>query len=260
MHHSLLSMFDLAGQSAIVTGASRGLGVSFARGLAKAGCNLALVARDLEALTGIANEIEGYGARVITIRADVRSEKDIDGAVKHTLDEFGRLDILVNNAGISAVAPAEDMTAQQWQDVIDTNLTAVFLCAQRVGKHMLEAGSGTIINIASMYASSAASFVPQASYVASKSGLLGLTRELAVEWAPRGVRVVALAPGFFRSEQTIWAFEENKDLGQKLLAKVPMGRMGKLEELEAAIVYLASPASGYMTGQALVIDGGFLAW
>ena len=125
---------------------------------------------------------------------------------------------------------------------------------------MLGVGSGRIINIASMYGISASSFVPQVSYVASKAGVLGLTRELAVEWAPRGVQVVALAPGFFRSEQTIWAFEDNKELGQKLLAKVPMGRMGKLEELEATIVYLASAASGYMNGQALILDGGFLAW
>ncbi len=125
---------------------------------------------------------------------------------------------------------------------------------------MLRQGSGKIINIASMYGISASSYVSQASYVTSKAGVLGLTRELAVEWASRGVQVVALAPGFFRSDQTIWAFEQNKELGEKLLAKVPMGRMGKLEELEGTIVYLASSASDYMTGQALIVDGGFLSW
>ena len=260
MDQSLLSMFELTGQTAIVTGASRGLGVSFARGLVKAGCRVAIVARDYEALTTIANELKSYGPEVIPIRADVRDGRDVERMVQQTLDKFGRIDTLVNNAGISAVAAAEDMTTEQWQGVIDTNLTALFLCAQCVGRHMLSAGSGRIINIASMYGISAASFVPQVSYVASKSGVLGLTRELAVEWAPRGVQVVALAPGFFRSDQTIWAFEENKELGQKLLAKVPMGRMGKLEELEATIVYLASSGSGYMNGQALVLDGGFLAW
>ena len=260
MDQSLLSNFDLTGQAAIVTGASRGLGVSFARGLAKAGCNLAIVARDFEALTGVSDELKAYGPKVMPIRADVRKGGDVERMVQQALNEFGRIDALVNNAGISAVAAAEEMTIEQWQGVIDTNLTALFLCAQCVGRQMLSAGSGRIINIASMYGISAASFVPQASYVASKSGVLGLTRELAVEWAPRGVQVVALVPGFFRSDQTIWAFEENKELGQKLLAKVPMGRMGKLEELEATIVYLASPASGYMNGQALVLDGGFLAW
>ena len=125
---------------------------------------------------------------------------------------------------------------------------------------MLRKGQGKIINIASMYGISASSCVNQVSYVTSKSAVLGLTRELAVEWAPRGLNVVALAPGFFRSDQTIWAFEEDPELGGKLLAKIPMGRMGKLEELEATIVYLASSASDYMNGQALILDGGFLSW
>ena len=146
----------------------------------------------------------------------------------------------VNNAGISAVAEAETMSSVQWQSVIDTNLTGLFYCAQSAARPMLRAGSGKIINIASMYGISASSCISQASYVASKAGVLGLTRELAVEWAPRGLNVVALAPGFFRSDQTVWAFEEDKELGKKLLAKVPMARMGKLEELEVTIVYLAS--------------------
>ena len=135
----------------------------------------------------------------------------------------------------------------------------VLLRAERGASHAAR-GAGKIINIASMYGISASSCISQASYVASKAGVLGLSRELAVEWAPRGLNVVALAPGFFRSDQTIWAFEENKELGEKLLAKVPMGRMGKLEELDATIVYLASSGSDYMNGQALILDGGFLSW
>ena len=260
MHHTLVSMFDLTGQAAIVTGASRGLGVSFARGLAKAGCDLVITARDLDRLKGVAEDLEQYGHRVVAIRADVSNAADAETMVARSVGEFGRLDILVNNAGIAARADAEDMTREQWQSVIDTNLTGLFFCAQSAARHMLSRGRGKIINIASMYGISAASYVPQASYVASKAAVLGLTRELAVEWAPRGVQVVALAPGFFRSDQTVWAFEQNKELGEKLLAKVPMGRMGKLEELEGTIAYLGSPASDYMTGQALVLDGGFLAW
>jgi 2-deoxy-D-gluconate 3-dehydrogenase len=260
MDSNLLSMFDLTGKAAIVTGASRGLGVSFARGLAKAGCNVALAARNVDQLRRTAVELAAFGTRVIPIRADVCRAEDVERMVEQTLAEFGRLDILVNNAGISAVADAERMTADEWQRVIDTNLTAVFRCTQAAGRHMLAAGRGKIINIASMYGISAASYVPQVSYVASKSGVLGLTRELAVEWAPRGVQVTAIVPGFFRSDQTIWAFEENKELGAKLLARVPMGRLGKLGELEAAVVYLASSASDYLTGQALILDGGFLAW
>jgi 2-dehydro-3-deoxy-D-gluconate 5-dehydrogenase len=260
MHPSLLSQFSLAGKSAIVTGVSRGLGISFARGLAKAGCDLVIAARDLDGLQLVARDLAQYGGKVVPFRADVAQINDAEALVDHAIGEFGRLDILVNNAGISAVAAAETMSQTQWQSVIDTNLTGLFYCAQSAARHMLRCGFGKIINIASMYGISASSYVSQASYVASKAAVLGLSRELAVEWAPRGLHVVALAPGFFRSDQTIWAFEEDKELGSKLLAKVPMARMGKLEELEATIVYLASAASDYMNGQALVLDGGFLSW
>ena len=253
-------MFDLTGRVAVVTGASRGLGVSFARGLAKAGCDVAIAARDLAQLREVAGELEQHGRCVLPIETDICRHQDVEAMVARTVDEFGKIDILVNNAGISAVADAETMTEAQWRSVIDTNLTGLFTCAQQAARHMLQQGHGKIINIASMYGISASSYVSQASYVTSKAGVLGLTRELAVEWAPRGLHVVALAPGFFRSDQTVWAFEENKELGEKLLAKVPMGRMGKLEELEGTIVYLASEASGYMNGQALVLDGGFLSW
>jgi NAD(P)-dependent dehydrogenase (short-subunit alcohol dehydrogenase family) len=260
MHSTLVSQFDLAGRVAIVTGASRGLGISFARGLAKAGCQLLITARDLERLQRVAQDLSQYGGAVVPIQADAAKVEDSRAMVERAVAEFGRLDILVNNAGISAVAPAEDMSPVQWQSVIDTNLTGLFYCAQSAAGPMLRAGSGKIINIASMYGISASSCISQASYVASKAGVLGLTRELAVEWAPRGLNVVALAPGFFRSDQTIWQFEDDKELGEKLLAKVPMGRMGKLEELEATIVYLASAGSDYMNGQALILDGGFLSW
>jgi NAD(P)-dependent dehydrogenase (short-subunit alcohol dehydrogenase family) len=260
MHPSLLSQFNLSGKTALVTGASRGLGISFARGLAKANCNLVIAARDLDRLTTVASDLEQYGGRVIPLKADVTQIKDAEAMVQRVISEFGHLDILVNNAGISAIAEAEDMTSTQWQSVIDTNLSGLFYCAQSAARPMLRSGSGKIINIASMYGISASSCISQASYVASKAAVLGLTRELAVEWAPRGLHVVALAPGFFRSDQTIWAFEQNIELGTKLLAKVPMARMGKLEELEATIVYMASAASDYMNGQALVLDGGFLSW
>lgn len=259
MHESLRAMYDLSGKAAIVTGVSRGLGVSFARGLAKAGCDLVVAARDLQKLGQSARDLEQYGHRVIPVKADICDSLEVETMVARTVSEFGKLDILVNNAGISAVADAEKMTAGQWQSVMQTNVGGLFFCAQSSARQMLKQGCGKIINIASMYGISAASYVPQASYVASKSAVLGLTRQLAVEWAPRGLQVIALVPGFFRSDQTIWAFEENKELGEKLLAKVPMGRMGKLEELEGTIAYLASSASDYMNGQALILDGGFLA-
>jgi NAD(P)-dependent dehydrogenase (short-subunit alcohol dehydrogenase family) len=260
MHPSLLSQFDLSGKAALVTGASRGLGISFARGLAKAGCDLVIAARDLDRLSLVAADLKKYGVKVVPFKADVAQAQDAQAMVECAISELGRLDILVNNAGISAVADAETMSQGQWQSVIDTNLTGLFYCAQSAARPMLRSGSGKIINIASMYGISASSCISQVSYVASKAGVLGLTRELAVEWAPRGLHVVAMAPGFFRSDQTIWAFENDAELGAKLLAKVPMARMGKLEELEASIVYMASSASDYMNGQALVLDGGFLSW
>lgn len=260
MDESLKEMFDLSGKVAIVTGVSRGLGVSFSRGLAKAGCDLAIVARNLEKLREVGRGLEQFGGRVLALKVDVTVAADVEDMVKGTIAEYGRVDILVNNAGISSIADAESMSEEEWRSVMDTNVKGCFLCAQAVGRRMLGKERGKIINIASMYGISASSCVNQVSYVTSKSAVLGLTRELAVEWAPRGLNVVALAPGFFRSDQTIWAFEEDPELGGKLLAKIPMGRMGKLEELEATIVYLASSASDYMNGQALILDGGFLSW
>jgi NAD(P)-dependent dehydrogenase (short-subunit alcohol dehydrogenase family) len=260
MNENLMAMFDLSGKVAIVTGVSRGLGVSFACGLAKVGCDLTIAARSFADLKKIGKKLEEYGGKVFPVKTDVALRGDVHHMVEETMRVYGRVDILVNNAGISAVADAESMSEEEWTSVIDTNVKGCFLCAQAVGKHMLAQGFGKIINIASMYGISASSCVNQVSYVTSKSAVLGLTRELAVEWAPRGLNVVALAPGFFRSDQTIWAFEDDPELGKKLLAKIPMGRMGKLEELEGTIVYLASSASDYMNGQALILDGGFLAW
>jgi NAD(P)-dependent dehydrogenase (short-subunit alcohol dehydrogenase family) len=255
-----MSMFDLSSKIAIVTGVSRGLGVSFSRGLAKAGCDLTIAARSFNDLKKVGRELESFGGRVLPVKADVTSAADVQNMVGQTIEVYGKVDILVNNAGISAVADAEHMSEKEWTSVMNTNVHGCFICAQEVGRHMLQQGHGKIINIASMYGISASSCVNQVSYVTSKSALLGLTRELAVEWAPRGINVVALAPGFYESDQTIWAFKDNPELGKKLLAKVPMGRMGRLQELEGTIVYLASAASDYMNGQALILDGGFLAW
>lgn len=260
MHKSMMDMYDLTGKTAVVTGGSQGLGESFARGLAKAGCNLVLTARTLSKLEIVADDLAQYGIEALPMRMDVNKREDIEAMVKTATDRFGKIDILVNNAGISAVNQAENMTDEEWESVIQTNVGGVFLCSQIVGREMIKQGHGKIINIASMYSFVGASYVPQVSYTTSKAAVLGLTREMAVEWAPKGVQVMALAPGFFRSDQTIWAFEQNKELGEKLLARVPMGRMGRLEELEGTIVFLASDASGYMAGQTLTLDGGFLSW
>lgn len=260
MDKSLLSMYDLTDKTAIITGASRGLGFSFAQGLAKAGCNLVITSRNLRDLKHSAEKLLSYGHRVYPLKSDVTSISEIEKMVDDAIDTFGKIDILVNNAGISAINNAEDMAEKEWQSVIDTNLTGVFNCAQRVGRYMIKQGYGKIINIASLYGIVGSSYVAQASYVASKSAVLGLTRELAVEWAPRGLHVIALAPGFFPSDLLLWTFEKDKDFEKKILSKIPMGRIGKLDELEGTIVYLASSASNYMNGQALICDGGFLSW
>ena len=260
MHESLSSMFDLTGKVAIITGASQGLGVSYARGLAKAGCDLVITARSADKLQNVATELRQYGHRVLPIRMDVTVPLEVESAVNQTVKELGHIDILVNNAGIASVQEAEIMSQKNWSSVMDTNVSGVFYCAQSVGKVMLGQKHGKIINIASMYAFVGSSYVSQVSYVTSKAAILGLTKELAVEWGPKGLQVLALAPGFFLSDQTVWAFQNNKELGEKLLAKVPMGRMGRLEELEGTMVYLASTASDYLHGQALILDGGFLSW
>jgi NAD(P)-dependent dehydrogenase (short-subunit alcohol dehydrogenase family) len=260
MDNNLIPMFNLTGKVAVVTGASKGLGVSFARGLVKAGCSVAITARNTEMLQQVADELRAYDTEIFPIQMDVTDRAQVEESIGKIHQKFGHIDILVNNAGISAVEKAEDMTSSDWSSVLNTNVTGVFNCAQTVGKIMLAQKQGTIINIASMYAFVGSSYVPQVSYTTSKAAVLGLTRELAVEWGAEGVQVMALAPGFFLSDQTKWAFENNVKLANKLLAKIPLGRMGKLEELEGTIVYLASSASNYLHGQALVLDGGFLSW
>ena len=255
-------MFDLSGKVAVVTGASRGLGVSFAKGLVKAGCTVAITARNKEMLQQVALELAEYctGNEVFPIQMDVTKVDEVENGINTIVEKFGRIDLLVNNAGISAVQDAEEMSVSNWTSVLDTNVNGVFYCAQAVGKIMLNQKYGKIVNIASMYAFVGSSYVSQVSYTTSKAAVMGMTRELAVEWGPKGIQVTALAPGFFLSDQTKWAFENNVELGQKLLAKIPLGRMGKLEELEGTIVYLASSASNYLHGQALILDGGFLSW
>lgn len=260
MHASLERLFDLSGQVAIVTGASRGLGVAFARGLTKAGADLVLAARTGDDLEDVAAELRQFGHQVRTVVADVTQEADVARMVATAVEDLGRLDILVNNAGIATLAPAESMTDAQWATVMDTNVRACFLCAQHAARHMLTRGSGKIINVASMYGKVASSEGKQVSYITSKWAVHGLTAQLAVEWAPAGLHVTAISPGFFPTAQGAWAFEQDPELGARLIARVPMGRLGRPDDLEGAIVFLASAASDYMSGSALILDGGYLSW
>ena len=248
---SILDRFSLDGRVAIVTGASSGLGVSFAKALAEAGADVALGARRAERLEDTKALVEGAGRRAIAVRTDVSLPEDCDALVAATVERLGRVDILVNNAGIGTAVPATRETPEQFRQVIDVNLNGCYWMAQACGR-VMEPGS-SIVNISSILGLTTAG-LPQAAYASSKAGLIGLTRDLAQQWSGRkGIRVNALAPGFFASEMTdqfVGGYLESQ------LPRVTLGRPGEGEELAAALVFLASDAGSYVTGQTLAVDGG----
>jgi hypothetical protein len=246
--------FRLEGRTAIVTGASSGLGARFVRVLHAAGARVVAVARRTERVESLAREL---GNGVIPLTCDVAVDAQVDQLIADILAQAGgRIDVLVNNAGITNVLAAEDELRDDFRRVINVNLNAVFVLSQAVGRVMLRQRSGSIVNIASMLGLVAGAPMKQASYCASKAGVLNLTRELAVQWARKGVRVNAIAPGFFPSEMTADLFNSVKPL-EFLQRNCPMGRGGEIHELDGALLYLASDASTYMTGQTMVIDGGW---
>ena len=254
MTKHIKDLFDLTGKTAIVTGGSRGIGVEMAEGLAEAGANLMLCARREEWLTETVEDFRGKGFTVEGVTCDVAKETDVQTVVDATIEKFGAVDILINNAGISWGAMPEEMPLAQWQKVIDVNLTGCFLFAQIAGREMLKRKSGSIINIASIAGMSSSANGPfYAGYAASKAGLIGLTRELAASWGRKGIRVNAVAPGFFHSrlaDKVIDIYERS------IQENNVIPRIGEEGELKGAIVFLASDASSYVTGQTLVVDGG----
>jgi gluconate 5-dehydrogenase len=251
----LSEVFDLSGRVALVTGGSRGLGKEMAEGLAEAGASLMLLARREQWLQPTTEEFTSRGFKCEGAICDVSDPNDVRAAVDRTLRTFGKIDILVNNAGITWGAPAEEMPLDKWQKVLDVNLTGAFLFCQSAGRHMLERRSGSIINVASIAGliGTMESGQPIVGYVAAKGGMLAMTRELAAKWARRGVRVNAIAPGFFPSRMTEKVLEAS---GPEIAANVPMGRVGLEGELKGVAVFLASDAAGYVTGQTIVVDGG----
>ena len=247
-------LFDLSGRVAIITGGSRGLGAEFAEGLAEAGASLMLCARRDEWLLPGAEMLRGRGFTVDAMRCDVSSETDVQAVVDATVERFGTIDILVNNAGISWGERPEAMTLAQWKKVIDVNLTGAFLCSQAVGREMIKHRYGRIINIASIAGMQGNVNGPYyAGYAASKAGLMGLTRELAASWGRHGIRVNAIAPGFFHSRLSDSSIAQ---VESSLNAVTPLGRVGSPGELKGVAVFLASDASNYITGQTIVVDGG----
>jgi NAD(P)-dependent dehydrogenase (short-subunit alcohol dehydrogenase family) len=254
MPKTIQQLFDLSARVAIVTGGSRGLGLEIAEGLAEAGASLMLCARREQWLTPAISALHERGFRVEGGVCDVSDPQQVGAVVAATIEKFGRVDILVNNAGISWGERPESMPLDQWKRVLDTNLTGAFLFAQCAGREMLKIRSGSIINIASVAGIRSSVGGPHyAGYVASKAGLMGLTRELAATWGPQGIRVNAIAPGFFHSRLADPAIAL---VEPSIQARNPIARVGEAGELKGVAVFLASAASSYITGQVIAVDGG----
>lgn len=250
----IAALFGLDGRVAIVTGASSGLGERFARVLHAAGATVVMAARRLDRLEQIAEELRS----AVAVRCDVGDEEDRVRLVRTALDIQGRIDVLVNNAGIGRPIPAEDEPLDHFAHVMDINVNALFALSQLVGRQMIEQGHGSIINIASILGLVASAPIKQASYTASKGAVVNLTRELAVQWARKGVRVNAIAPGWFPSEMTTDMFEMDSSLDY-LRRNAPMARGGQEGELDGVLLFLAGAASSYVTGQTVTVDGGWTA-
>jgi NAD(P)-dependent dehydrogenase (short-subunit alcohol dehydrogenase family) len=251
---SVLDRFRLDGKVAIVTGASSGLAVAFAKALAEAGADLVLAARRADRLEQTRGLVEERGRRALAVAADVSRPEDAQAVLDAAIGEFGHVDVLVNNAGKGTAVPATRETPEQFREVIDLNLNGCYWMAQACGR-VMQPGSA-IVNVSSV-AALTSGILPQAAYSASKAGLIGLTRDLAVQWTGRkGIRVTALAPGFFPSEMTD-QFPDGFIDSQ--LPRVPAGRPGDPDELAAALVFLASPAASYITATTLIVDGGLTA-
>ncbi len=251
------SLFDLTGRKAVVTGASRGLGQAIAVALAGAGADVAVTARDQDSLHETVGMIGQAGRKAIAIALDVRETASLHEAIATAADGLGGLDILVNNAGYEEVRPSLDVDEALWDRIVDTNLKGAFFCAQAAARRMVEAGTpGAIINLCSL--TSYVGIPTAAPYGSSKAGLMGMTHALATEWARHGIRVNAVAPGYFRTAMTE-GFYQDEGWQQAMLAKIPQQRFGAMQDIGGAVVFLASNASLYVTGHCIPIDGGYLA-
>jgi gluconate 5-dehydrogenase len=257
---SVKNLFDLAGKTALVTGGSRGLGLEIATALGEAGASVAITARREQWLTPAAEQLRTHGVDCLAIACSVTDPGQVDAAVANTLARYGGIDILVNNAGVSWGAPVESMPLEKWRDVLETNATGAFLMAQRVGREMIAAArGGAIINIASVAGliGTPGDMLDAVGYSASKGALVSFTRDLAVKWARHQIRVNAIAPGFFDTRLSAGVLKERR---AQIERWTPMARVGGAGEIGGVALFLASPASSYVTGQVLAVDGGMTAW
>jgi len=246
------TVFDLTGKVATVTGGNGGIGYGIAGGLAEAGTSIVIAARQSEKTAKAVASLQERGVKVLGVSTDVQNEASVRAMVQAAVDAFGRVDILVNNAGINIRKEPQDYTLEEWQHVLNTNLTGVFLCAREVYPHMLKAGGGKIINIGSMTSIFGSNVAP--AYSASKGGVVQLTKSLAIFWAKDNIQVNAILPGWIHTDLTASASAERY---QAIKARIPHGRWGEPDELAGAAVFLASHASDYVTGIALPVDGGY---
>lgn len=249
-------LLELDGKTAVVIGGTSGIGRAIAHGLAEAGANVVCTSRRIEQVEITATEIEEFGRKTLRIASDVSDKKSLQTLLDECVREFGKVDILVNSAGRTKRAPTLDFDESDWNDIIETNLTGTLRACQVFGKHFLENGYGRIINIASL--STFVSLFEVAAYSASKAAVASLTKSLAIEWAKNGVNVNAIAPGVFKTDLNRELLEST-ERGKEFQMRTPMGRFGKVEELAGAAVFLASDAASFVTGEVLVVDGGFLA-
>jgi len=254
---NIQSYFDLTDQTAIVTGSSKGIGREIALLLAESGANIALIARNKEELEEVSREIEKLGRKALPIAFDLTNTNEIEEVVDQVYKHFGRIDILVNNAGINIPVPAEEVTIENWDLIMDINLKSVFFMSKAVGKYMKLRNRGKIVNMSSQMAF--VGYYKRSAYSTSKGGITQLTKALAIEWASNNINVNAIAPTFIETPMTKAMFDD-LEFKNEVLNRIPLGRLAKTEDLFGAVIYLASNASNMVTGQTLIVDGGWTVW